>query len=61
MYWTENSILIRTCHWEHCDHHVRQGQVEEQGLVPLLAQAVLAQHQVVQHQAVSNKGENYQT
>ena len=47
-----------TCHGEHGDHDICQGDVEEDGLAPLLAQAVLAQHEVVQHKAVANHRED---
>ena len=47
-----------TCHGEDGDHHICQGDVEEDGLAPLLAQAVPPQHQVVQHKAVANHRED---
>ena len=56
-----NSTLTDTCHREHGDHDICQGDVQEDGLAPLLAQAVLAQHEVVQHKAVANHREDDET
>ena len=46
-----------TSHWEHGHHDICQGDVEEDSLAPLLAQAVIAQHEVVEHDAVANHRE----